>query len=232
VGFVVFGVGTGTGGVGDFLGDLFGSNDGAEIQSVDEARQQVEENPEDADALLALAAAYRTTQQPQLQAETLERYLELRPDDADAVSQLGRAYYTAAEAKVAEASTVGALNEAPLTSDLCTFPGSSGIIGAICDDPIDQAVASASSQRAAEIFGQSDELYAQSVAAFQRLTEPRPDSAASWLFLGNAAQAAGDPEAQLAAFEEFLTRFPDDPNAEEIQNIVDQLKESDDTLVG
>ncbi|MFN8188169.1 MAG: tetratricopeptide repeat protein [Gaiellales bacterium] len=232
VGFVVFGVGTGTGGVGDFLGDLFGSNDGAEIESVEEAQQRVEENPQDPEALLALVAAYRSTRQPKLQAETLERYLELRPDDADAVSQLGRAYFTAAQDKVTEASAVGAQYATPITSELCTFPDTSGLVGAICDDPIDQALSNAVGQQAADLYTQADGLFAQSVKAFDRLTVLRPDDPTSWLFLGNAARSAGDPEAQLAAFKEFLTRFPSDPNRDEIQKIVDQLENSDDQVVG
>ena len=60
ISFIFFGVGTGVSGgsVGDFLRDLFGGN-GTETQSVADALGKVEDNPNDAAAVLALAGAYQ-----------------------------------------------------------------------------------------------------------------------------------------------------------------------------
>ncbi len=232
IGFVVFGVGTGGGGIGDVLDDLFGSNDPAQLQSVQEAKQRVTESPNDPEALLALASAYRASGQPRLQAETLEKVVAIRPDDAQALTQLGRAWFTAGESVTQQAGEVAQLRTTPITSDLCTFPGTSGLVGAVCDDPVDQAMSSATSQRVQQFVDEAQGLYGRAAGSFEQLTAVMPDEPTSWLFLASAAREAGDFAAQLAAYEEFLKRFPDDTNAPQIKEIVDQLKASDDTVVG
>lgn len=232
IGFVVFGVGTGGGGIGDVLDDLFGRNDPAQLQSVQEAKQRVSESPTDPEALLALASAYRATGQPRLQAETLERVVVIRPDDGLALTQLGRAWFTAGDSTTQQAGEVAQLRTTPITSDLCTFPGTSGLIGAICDDPVDQAMSSATSQRVQELLDEAKGLYGRAADSFEKLTVALPDEPSSWLFLASAAREAGDSDAQLAAYEEFLKRFPDDTNAPQIKEIVDQLKATNDTVVG
>ena len=232
IGFVVFGVGTGGGGIGDVLDDLFGRNDPVQLQSVQEAKQRVAESPNDPEALLALASAYRATGQPRLQAETLERVVVIRPDDGQTLAQLGRAWFTAGDTATQQAGETAQLRTTPITSDLCTFPGSSGLIGAVCDDPVDQAMSSATSQRVQELLDEAKGLYGRAADSFEKLTVVKPDEATSWLFLASAAREAGDSDAQLAAYEEFLKRFPDDTNAPQIKEIVDQLKNTNDTVVG
>lgn len=232
IGFVVFGVGSGGTGVGDVLKDLFGGGSQVENASVQDAKDGVAANPDDPDALLALASAYRESQQPGLQAQALEKLVALQPTNADAYSQLGRAWFLAADNAVQEASSSPNLERVPLTSDLCTFPGTSGIIGAICEDPIDQSLSATQNRQIQDLIQRSNELYAKAATAFEELSKLRPDEPSSWLFLANAQSQAGNQDAQLAAYEEFLKRFPDDPNAEQIKTIVDQLKSSNDSLVG
>ena len=93
--------------------DLFGRNDPAQLQSVQEAKKRVAESPNDPEALLALASAYRATGQPRLQAETLERVVVIRPDDGLALTQLGRAWFTAGDSTTQQAGEVAQLRTTP-----------------------------------------------------------------------------------------------------------------------
>ncbi len=93
ISFIFFGVGTGVSGgsVGDFLRDLFGGG-GTETQSVADALGKVEDNPNDAAAVLALAGAYQRAGQTRDAASTLENYVKLQPKDTDALRQLATLY--------------------------------------------------------------------------------------------------------------------------------------------
>ena len=74
-----------------FPARLFGGG-GTETQSVADALGNVEDNPNDAAAVLALAGAYQRAGQTRDAASTLENYVKLQPKDADALRQLATLY--------------------------------------------------------------------------------------------------------------------------------------------
>lgn len=233
IGFVAFGVGSGSGNViSDVIGDLFGRNNAVDTKSVADAQQEVEKHPNDPNALKDLADAYRQSHQPKLQAETLEKYLKLRPNDTTALTALAAAYSAAGSQIRGEASTLSGNIPQSFTSDICSFPGTSGLVGAACEDPIDQAIASSGTARVAELLSQSKGLYTKAEDTYRRLAKATPNDPTVLLFLAAAARDAGHQDAQIAAYEEFLRKFPNNENAPDVRRALKQLTQSTDQVVG
>src|SRR5919112_4037932 len=90
LGFVLFGVGSGNGGLGDLLQgnfDVFGSSDPTKQQEKD-ARKQIEKNPKNPDAHRDLATALQAQDKLDEAVAELQRYLALRPKDTGALAEL------------------------------------------------------------------------------------------------------------------------------------------------
>src|SRR5215213_6130706 len=83
LGFVLFGVGSGSGGLSDLLQgnfDLFGSSDPTKKQAED-ARERIAKNPKDAAAYRELATALETQGKHDDAITALEQYRQFRPKD-------------------------------------------------------------------------------------------------------------------------------------------------------
>src|SRR5215204_6325889 len=99
LGFVLFGVGSGSGGLSDLLQgnfDLFGSSDPSE-KDADEARDRIAKNPKDAEAYRLLASSSQTQGEHDEAIAALEEYQKLRPKDTDATAELAALYLQRAE---------------------------------------------------------------------------------------------------------------------------------------
>ncbi len=231
LGFVVLGVGSGNG----FLIDAFQSIGGASssIESVKDAQQKVDENPNDPAALLALANAQQAASQPEDAAVTLERYVKLRPDDADALNQLASIYAI----KVAQAQNrAGQLQlesqKGSLASKLTQFPTTSGFLGAAGQDPIDNALNNAVSLRLDAANNEVSRLLGLEVPVWQALVKLTPNEPLLYYQLGVAASGAGIADTAITAFQKFLELAPDDPLAAGAKTALAQLgvaTESDTT---
>ncbi len=62
------------------------------------------------------------------------------------------------------------------------------------------------------------------IGVFSELTELVDDDPLLFLQYANAAETAQDFEAAIAAYEAYLDLQPNSPNAEQIQERIDQLK--------
>ncbi len=214
--FIILGVGSGNG----FLGDIFQGSGGGDsaIESVDDAKREVAENPGDPAALEALAEAHLAAAEPLEAAAALEQYVELAPDDADALQLLASIY--AQEAQEAR-SLRGELQLEALTgsfqANVYTFPGSNGFIGALGEDPIEQAVSNRVAARAEEALDEASELYAKQIPVYERLIELAPAEAFLYVQLGEAADNAGEGAKSQAAYRKYLELEPEGPYAEAVK---------------
>jgi tetratricopeptide (TPR) repeat protein len=223
LGFVVLGIGSGNG----FLIDAFQSLGGASssIESVNDAQKKVDENPNDPAALLALATAQQAASQPEDAAATLERYVKLRPDDADALNQLASIYAI----QVAQAANrAGELQlesqSGSLSSKLSLFPTLSGFIGAVGQDPIDNALTNSVSLRLDAANSEVARLQRLEVPVWQALIELTPNEPLLYYQLGAAAFGTRTDDATaITAFKKFLELAPDDPLAAGAKNALIQL---------
>jgi regulator of sirC expression with transglutaminase-like and TPR domain len=237
LGFVVFGVGTGSGNgsLGDVLRNLFGKGS-SHAPTLAEAQQKVDEHPNDPNALHDLAIAQQNAQQHQAAAETYEKYLKLRPSDAAALRLLGANYGSAAASQRALASQLqsqsGLLSS--FTSNACQFQNTSGFLNAACENPIEQAESSAGQAKANDATTQANKLYTKEAAAYARLAKLTPNDPFAYTRWGSAAQQASNMKEALTAYNAFLQRFPNDPDAARVRDEVTRLKAilGSDSVVG
>ncbi len=95
LGFVLLGVGSGSTGISDVLGNMFsgGSGGGTSISSL---QKKVDKNPGSAKDWRDLATALEQKQRTQEAVNALERYTALRPKDQNALGELASQYGTLA----------------------------------------------------------------------------------------------------------------------------------------
>src|SRR5436190_14898440 len=102
-GFVFFGVGSGSTGIGDLLRgnfNIFGGGGGSSQSSgVKKALKQTEQNPKHAAAWLALATAYQTDGKLDAANRAREHYLKLKPKDSGVLQQVAGYYENKASVK-------------------------------------------------------------------------------------------------------------------------------------
>jgi DNA-binding SARP family transcriptional activator len=227
LGFLVAGVGTGFGsGVGDYLSELLNRTPGAETgPSVESARKRVEENPSDPEALLAYSNALANDGNTREAITQLEAYLELRKDDPDALEQLATLYLTQAtdaEERLQQAQRAAAY--AYFGNDL--FAGNQQLNQAFgSGGPISayqQQAASSAYQRAAL---EMQVNYSKEAEAWKKLTELDENEPSFFLQLGRSSQSANNAKDAVAAFERYLELAPNDASADQVREIVKQLKQ-------
>ena len=99
-GFVFFGVGSGSTGIGDLLhgnfSNIFGG--GSSSSAVSKAQGKVKKHPNDAGAWRQLADALRAQKKDDQAIQALEHYTRLRPRDANALLDLASLYQTRGQA--------------------------------------------------------------------------------------------------------------------------------------
>lgn len=223
LGFVIFGIGSDQGtGIGDILRNQGGANSGL---SVGEARKQLEENPNSADAKRALATALQEDGETEEAITLLTEYVEQRPNDEDALRELaglhlGRANLRAQEAQLAQLRasylTAGSTFSNPLQLN-----DEGATLG---PDPIDAAITSEVTEAVTAAYARAQASYQQAEAAYEKLAKALPRDPNVQLELAQAAQQSGNTERAIAAYERFLELAPDDPSASIVRDQVAQLK--------
>jgi tetratricopeptide (TPR) repeat protein len=236
IGFVVFGVGTGVSGanLGDFFRDIFGGDGSGEAPAVADALEEVEDNPGDPEALLELATAYRAAGQNADAAETLERYVELQPSDGAAIRQLTAVYLALAREADQRAAALASRRSVgqSLSSQAWAFPDTSGFLGALGENPVEQAVDLGYSRAAREVGAEATRFAVKRAAAFEKLALAEPDDPTVLFQLGQAAIDALQNEKAIDAFERYLAAAPDGEYAESAQQALDQLTGNVDVVEG
>jgi tetratricopeptide (TPR) repeat protein len=231
IGFVGFGVGAGGTGIGDAIRDIFGASSNA--PSAEEAQEKVDENPNDPDALLALATALQTESRNAEATEALKRYVELRPADVSALTQLAALYDIRANEAGRRANQLfqAAFGDS-LTGVAFSFPDTSGFLEAVGKDPIDAAVAGDTGAEAQKVQDEAIGLYEEQVPVFEKLAALQPNEPTVWIQLGTAAVAAGQNDKAIDAFETFVERFPDHPAVPNVEQQLEALRADADVVTG
>ena len=216
LGFVIFGVGSGSTGISDALQNAFSF--GGSGTSISALQKKVDKHPENAADWRNLATAYEAKQQTQNAIDALERYTALQPKNSDALGELASEYaalvqssYTAYQnglAANAAADPAGQVQLSTTSSFGKAFSSTS-----VPKSPLDAAVAD---QATTDISTLSQNLSAAeqlTVSAYQRLAKLTPKDATTQLQLGQYAEAAGNSPVAIAAFRKFLKLAPTDVEA-------------------
>jgi tetratricopeptide (TPR) repeat protein len=226
LGFVLFGVGSGSTGISDILQNAlnFGSNGGTSISSL---QKKTVKNPQNAKAWRDLATAYEQKQRTQDAINALERYSALRQKDDGALSELASEYTTLAQTYATDYSNAQQDAASQASPGAAFAPDPSTPFGkafndpAALKDPIATAVQTLSSAKQTEAFSNYTGAQKNAVTTYKKLVALQPNDATTQIQLGQAAQAANDTPTAIAAYQTFLKLAPTDPLAPQVKQ---QLK--------
>jgi cytochrome c-type biogenesis protein CcmH/NrfG len=226
-GFVLFGVGSGSSGIGDILQNFFNqqSSSGPSRSALE---KKVDEHPQDAQAWHDLATKYSQDQKVDKAISALRRFTALRPNNEAGLQELAALYARRADdyrnlAAVAQA-------QAQLVAPGTTFQpaGTTPLAKAYQDpsalqDQISSAVSQQASQKAQDAYAKLTTVSQQAVGVYRRLIKLDPTDATRQIQLAEAAQNAGDLKTAIAAYRRFLKLAPDDPLVPAVKAQLKQL---------
>jgi Tfp pilus assembly protein PilF len=225
VGFVAFGVGSGSTGISDILrGNFFGGGGTSTSSRAKEKAKAIERHPRDISAYLDLAGIYQQDQDEAKALATLRRAEKVAPKNFDVLNRIAGIYSGQAEQKrLAAQNAQIAYFEATVSP-----PGldtSSTLGQAISSDPHSDVLKT----KANEAYSKMVSTFSKSESAYKRLVVAATGTsqeANAQLQLAGSAQIAGDTLAAVRAYTRFLKIAPDSPNALSVRQTLAQLKAS------
>ena len=224
VSFVAFGVG---GEVQGGLADLFnrGATDDGQ-PSASDARERLEENPRDPEALRDLATALQNEGRVDEAITPLETYSQVRPNDVDALRELASGYVAqgARYREQARDAQVRLQLENPGSQFLP--PPTSELGQALADRPVTDATTARITEDLNTAYAAMQDSYTKAKGVYQRIAEREPEDPNVQIQLADASLNAGDTETALAAYRRFLELAPDDPSAPLVEQEIKRLEES------
>src|SRR5207248_1000028 len=212
-GFVFFGVGSGSTGLGDLLRgnfNIFGSNGGSTNSSaVKSALKKTHAHPKDPNAWNALATAYSSDGRLSDANKAYEHVLKLRPNDTTALQNAANYYETRAQDKATEARSL----QAQISPSLATVLGvsaNSKIGQAFANDPTSQQL----TQRVNTAVTEYSAALQKDLQLLKRLAKLQPTDVNTQFHYGFIADQAGDTTAAIAAYKKVVRLAPSDPSAQ------------------
>ena len=229
LGFVLFGVGAGGVGVGE-LGRGDGGGSGG--PSASDARERLEKNPKDAEALRDLATALQVEAEPVEAVQPLEQYVALRPNDTDALRELAVLYLARARERQQDAQI------AQLRAQLVTGGGlfSQSLQldenQSLGEDPISKAVNEEATRLATAAFTDAQAAYTNAIETYEKLVKASPDDPTVQLELATTAEQSGDYARAVTAYKRYVALAPDDPNVALVREQIKRLEEAQQAQQG
>jgi hypothetical protein len=224
IGFVAFGVGSGSTGISDILrGNFFGGGTSTGSQIKDK-QKAIEQNPQDINAYLDLAGIYQQDQQEDKALATLRQAQKVAPKNFDVLNRIAGIYSGRAELARTDAQNA----QIDYFNSTVSPPGldpTSTLGGAIANDTYSSSLQqkfNEAYQKMVKEFSTAESAYRQLVAASKGTSQ----EANAQLQLASAAQIAGDNPTAIDAYTRFLKIAPDSPNAQAVRQTLAQLKAS------
>jgi tetratricopeptide (TPR) repeat protein len=225
VGFVIFGVGSGSTGISDALQNFFSRNSstGASASSL---QKKAEQHPQQAKLWHDLATKLEADGKLDDAIVALKRYTALRPKDQTVLQELASVYQRRAtefQQIYTDAQTRSAIL-APSSPFQPTSTSDLGKAFASLTNPIRSAVTGEISTTTSTAYTQIIGLENDAVGVYQKLAKLSPRDAVTQLRLGQIAAGAGNSAVAIAAFKRFLKLAPDDPLAASTRKSLKQLE--------
>jgi predicted Zn-dependent protease len=235
LGFVLFGVGSGSSGLGDLLqgnfSNLFGGSSAS--KDADKARNRIKDHPTDAQAYLDLAHALEADGKPNEAIPPLEHYRKLRPRDVDGLNELAGLYLRKADEARTSVNNLQTTPAAAVAAATAIFdPAADSPVGKALSgtadpltgaDPINKAIQSLVSERSTTAFTEFTNAYKHAVSVYKDVTKATPTDSGAWFTLAQTAESASDTSTAVNAYKHFLVLSPDDPNAPAVRTRLKQL---------
>jgi cytochrome c-type biogenesis protein CcmH/NrfG len=223
LGFVFFGVGSGSTGISDALQSAFhfGSSGGSSISSL---QKKVAKHPNDPTAWHNLASAYEQKQKTAEAVVALQRVVALRPKDQDALSELAAEQTQLANSYGTQLQTLSAAN-ATVAASAAFQPAPTSALGKIYgQNPIANAVQQSAQTAVSDLQQKVLNADGDAERSYKQLAKLNPNDATTQLSLGQAAQTANDIPTAVVAYSKFLKLAPDDPLAPQVRKLLKALR--------
>jgi tetratricopeptide (TPR) repeat protein len=221
--FIFFGVGAGGSGIGDYISDLLNRPVSSDTPALDDAQKAVAERPNDPEAQLDVARAAQAEGDLDLAVAAYEEYRTMRPEDTDALRTLAALYGT----QIAEAqqrATIASNEAAEASLPRTLAPEDSKFLQELTTNPLSASLSAQAEARANAANSEVQSLSLAQLDVFTELTDRVTDDPLLFLQYANAAQTARDYETAITAYERYLELQPNAANAEQVQELIDQLK--------
>jgi cytochrome c-type biogenesis protein CcmH/NrfG len=226
-GFVLFGVGSGSNGIGNVLSDWLNIGQASAGPSTSSLEKKTREHPDDAQAWSDLAANYAADQRTDDAIRALQHLVALRPKSTDALQQLVGQY----QRQLQDVATQGqSLQATSPVVDVTNFepPTTTPLGRAFADpsslqDPIQQALTSQVTESLTKLQTRYSSIQQKLLAADKKLVAADPTDPNAQYQLATAADGAGDTATAKTAYGQFLKLSPDDPLAAQVKQRLEQL---------
>ncbi len=227
VGFVAFGVGSSLPGTG--IVDFLGGGDGSGLTSAGDARKDIEENPKDAQAHLALSRALQRDGQLDEAIPPLVEYTKLRPNDTDKLQELASLYTSQASRARAEAQA--AQSEAAAAAGIASFQDSQELAEIFGNGDFDRAVQDEASARIQTASTLSTTALTNATATYEKLVKLERSDPDLWFLLASSAEQIGKNDVAIRGYGEYLKLSPDAAETAYVKERIKSLKSAQATSV-
>jgi tetratricopeptide (TPR) repeat protein len=221
VGFVVFGVGSGTGGAG--LGDLLRGGGGSSSgPSVSDAQKKIDNG--DLVAYKELADAYRQDGKLDQAIAAGEQYLKARPKDYEYMRTVAGDYEGRASRQRNEAAAIQ--NEVTSNTGGTTFapPANSRLGRALQPGKIDTELQTAANQKLTQLYAGLQGSFGRATQLYQRVAANTPKDVLLQLLLANAAYQSQNNSVALKAYHRVIKLAPDSAEAAQAKQQIQFMK--------
>jgi Flp pilus assembly protein TadD len=221
-GFVFFGVGSGSTGLGDLLRgnfNIFGSGGGSTTSTaVKNALNKTQAHPKDPEAWRALATAYSGDGKLDQANKANEQLLKLSPNDTSTLQSVAGFYETKAQTKANEASALQA--QMPVSIGTILGVSSTSQLGqALNSDPTTQQL----QQKANAAVQEETTALQKDTAMYKRLAKLQPDDINTQFHYAQLADLTGDATSAVKAYRRVVKLAPKDPAAQQARQRIAAL---------
>jgi tetratricopeptide (TPR) repeat protein len=221
-GFVFFGVGSGSTGLGDLLRgnfNIFGSGGGSTTSSaVKSALKKTKAHPNDPNAWRDLASAYSGDGRLSDANKANEHLLKLRPKDISALQGVANFYDARFQNKYREAQSLQA--QVPISIATILGVSTTSQLGqALSNDPTSQQL----TQKATAANSAATTALQKEARYYKRLAKLQPDDVNTQFTYARLAYFTGDTSAALAAAKRVVKLAPSDPAAQQARQLIKAL---------
>ncbi|MDX6514253.1 MAG: hypothetical protein QOE36_3757 [Gaiellaceae bacterium] len=226
VGFVAFGVGSGSSGLQDILKgnfNLFGGSSTSD--AVSKARKDVKAHPNDPNGYRKLATALETKGDVSGALPVLQQYVSQRPKDLDALRELAGLYQGQAQRLIQQEQVAQYTNQASLGGSLFGPSSTSKLGQALGTNAVDDAVSSQVNTVISDLNTKVTTSYQNAVSAYKQIAAASKNDPTAQFQLGLAAEQARDYPTAIVAYRRFTVLAPDDPTTPRVKQRITQLQQ-------
>jgi tetratricopeptide (TPR) repeat protein len=224
--FVLFGVGSGSSGLGDLLNGSWifgGGGKGSSTPGIRKAQKLVAAHPRDPIAYQELASAYQAASKPDQAIAPLTTYATLRPKDSDALSTLASLYAGKATRLQTEAQATQQ-NSAAVSATLFLPDTSTPLGQALAADPINQALQSAAQTKLTALSQEISDTLTKEIDVYQKLVALDPQDPTLLIQLAGVYEQASNAQGAITSYKRFLKIAPDDPSVSAVKQRLKSLE--------